>query len=250
MTAPSLTSNSLGSLFTIPANDWTAVNQRVGLTYLAHDVAPTIAQYLPSYPALDAACATWRDATFGALVTESGALAQYALSAETSFTGIQAAIAKLPPNQKLSPATLDQARSAIGTLAASTATLSTTFGGLRDDVLAFTSANAATDAQIDAYVRTLGPEWTALTAQTDALDRAAGLVLGTWQAMTHDLAAIAGDQIQITTQLLLSLEIASALLAWQNLQAEAAAFATMAGGQQKYLDGSWLGSSYTAVGLA
>src|SRR5918992_2631561 len=86
MTAPALTNSALGSLFTIPADDWTAINQRVGLTYLASGVAPTIAEYLPSYPALDAACAKWRTATFGALVTQSGALAQYASSAEASFT--------------------------------------------------------------------------------------------------------------------------------------------------------------------
>lgn len=250
MSVPALASASLGSLFTIPADDWTALNRRVGLTYLAHGIAPVIAEYLPSYAALDAACARWRSATFGALVAQSGALAQYASGAEASFTGVQTAIAGLPPGQQLPAPVLAQAGSAITALAASTATFNATFGSLCDDVLAFTSANAATDAQIDAYRQRLGPDWTALGPETDAVDRAAGLVLGTWQAMAHDLAAIAADPIEITTQFLLSLEIAAALRSWQGLQAEAVAFATMAQGQQQNLDGTWLGARRPGVGLA
>jgi hypothetical protein len=236
-----IASDDVASLFSIPEDDWTAINKRVGLVWLARDIVTSIEQYLPNFPALETASQTWKDATFPALVQQAGAITTYSGQAISSFTTLQTATQALDPNAPLPPTVQSQAQTALDALAASSATIAASAKSLGDDVAAFTTQNQIVDAKINDYVGVLGSDWTVLTAETESVDQAVGLVRGSWSAIVDDLRNVASGQITITTPFLLGLDIASALLSWQHIQAEAGAFATMAGGQGQYLDGSWVG---------
>jgi hypothetical protein len=239
--AITLASDDVASLFAVPADDWTAINKRVGLVWLARNIVSSIERYLPTFPALETASQTWKDATFPGLVQQAGAIATYSGQAITGFTSLQSAIQGLDPNAPLPANVKTQAQTTLDGLATSSSTVAATAKSLGNDVAAFTSQNQIVDQKIHDYIGVLGSDWTVLTAETDAVDQAVGLVRGSWSAIVDDLANVTSGQIQITTAFLLGLDIASALLSWQHIQVEAQAFASMAGGQGQYLDGSWVG---------
>ncbi len=235
-----LTSDSLGSLFTVPESDWTAISKRVSLAILAKDIAESIAQYLPDFPTLVTVCEKWKYTTFSGLVTQSHNVSDYSKQAIKNFTELQNKIAGLNPDDDL-PATIKQeAENTISQLAHSTDTLSNTTSDLYDQVNAFTMQNNIVDAKIDSYAAKLGSDWQSIKTSSDKVDNAAGLVLGTWQSITDDLHNVTSGSIKITTAFLLNLDIQSAILAWQGLRNEADAFASMAKNQDQYLSGQWL----------
>ena len=236
-----LTSDSLGSLFVIPESDWTSISKRVGLTILAKDIAPSIARYLVDFPALETVCQKWKDTTFPGLIAQSENLSNYCVQARDSWTKLQQAISGLDPNRDLPPEVKREAEGVIGSLSQSTASLNQQFAPLSADVLAFTTQNQVIDSHITSYTDRLGPDWKSINPSTTAVDKATGLVMGAWQAISDDLNAIATGRIVMTTQLLLSLDIASALLSWEHLRDEAHDFASMAKGQEQYLSGQWIG---------
>ena len=57
------------------------------------------------------------------------------------------------------------------------------------------------------------------------LENAIGQVLGGWQAVSADLDDIASQRIDLSLEILISLQIDSAILAWTNIGAEARAYA-------------------------
>jgi hypothetical protein len=240
MTSVRLTTPALGSLFVISESDWTAISKRVGLVVLAAQIAPIIGRTLLDFPALETACQAWKNTTFPALVTQSGAIRDYAGKATQSFTSVQQAIANLKPDDPLPAAIRTTAQNAITALATGTTALSQSTDNLATQIKAFMTENQVVDAQVAAYVQALGPQWQSLAPRTAVLENALGLVRGRWKAIADDLDLIASGKIDLTMALLLSLDIQSALLAWGNLRAEAAAFASMARDQQQYLSGAYL----------
>jgi hypothetical protein len=235
-----LTSDELSSIFAVPEATWTSISKRVGTAFLLRDIKNEIARTIPGFPALSDACDEWRTRTFPGLVAQAVALAGYCSSSIAAFAALQLSIAGLDPDQPLPPAVHAEAVAAIDKLHDATVARTVAIAPLTSDVASFRSANAVADAQIETYVARLGPDWAPLAAETGAVDDACGLVLGAWQAIDADLADLASGTFTITTQLLLSLGIASALLSWEHLIGEALAFPSMAAGQDKYLDGSWL----------
>ena len=239
-TGSALTSGELSSIFSVPGATWTTISRRVGTAFLLHDIEDEIARTIPGFPALAAACDAWRIRTFPGLVAQAGALVDYCASSIGAFGALQKSITGLGTDQPLPAAIHAAAVAAIGELHDATIARTLAIAPLTSDVASFRRANAIADAQIESYVARLGPSWASLAPATGAVDDACGLVLGAWQAIGADLADLASGSIAITSQLLLSLDIASALLSWRHLLDEAQAFASVAVGQERYLDGSWL----------
>jgi hypothetical protein len=235
-----LTSPDLGSLFTIPEADWTAVSKRVGLTRLTEDIADRIAKSLPDFPSLVQVCKIWRETTFPGLIQQSHDVNAYAVQSIASFTALQQKIAGLDPNKPLPPAVKAEAEKSIGTLSTSSATLSTTSASLQAQVANFSSVNHVVDAKITTYVAKLSPQWASIAAPIEAVDRATGRIRGAWQAINNDLQSVVSGKIPITTPFLIGLDIQVSINTWQILRSETAAFASLAQGQDKYLTGQWL----------
>lgn len=235
-----LSSPCAGQLFTIAVSDWTAISKRVGLTILAQDISQFIAQRLPSFPALESACQAWSATTFPSLVSHASQVTVYCDQSTASFGRLKSTLATLNPDDALPENVRLQAVQALSALATSTINLSSECNNLALQVRAFLAVNEIVDKQILDYEKQLGAGWPSLEAQRMTLEAALGHVVGGWQAISDDLSAIAAQKIPITITLLLSLEIQSALLSWQNLRAEAVAFAALAQGQQQFLSGAWL----------
>ena len=89
---PNLASSSVGNIFTIPASDWTMINKRVGEVLAAQIIQKSIAEYLPDYPALLSSSILWQQSTFSGLIAEAGDLANYAGTAITNFTRLNAKV--------------------------------------------------------------------------------------------------------------------------------------------------------------
>jgi hypothetical protein len=235
-----LTSEELGNVVVVPQGDWTVINQRVGLTLLAENIASTIGQFLPGFPELVPVCRMWKDRTFAELIDHTRQLEAQAAAAIRDFGALQAELDTLGFNDPLPDALRRQAEAAIGALAKSTAELSVRFDRISADVTEFTIRNRVVDQNIEQYRRMLGPNWQSILPSTSKVSDASGLVRGHWHALTDDLANIARNPVTITTPFLMSLQIQSALLAWSNLKMQAVAFVAMAVGQDRYLTGQWL----------
>lgn len=241
-----LTDNGLGAIFTIPAADWTTISQRVGIVHLLADIENEVARTIAGFPALLTACEAWRTATFPGLVAQAASLAGLCTQSIGAFTALQQSIAGLAPDAPLPPALQTQASEAIDALHDSSVLAARQVSALAAAVASFRDANDVADAQLAVYAQRLGPDWVSLVPSTTALGNATGLVDGSWSAITADLGELASGTIAITTELLLSLGIASALLSWTSLRDEAQAFASLADGQTAYLDGSWLAAGSRA----
>lgn len=244
-----LTAAGQGALFTVPESDWTAISQRVGMTLLAKGIASTIAKFLPDFPDLVTVCQQWKDTTFPTLVSQSQAVATYAGEAIGSFTKLQQKLVGLAPDDPLPPDVETEASAALDELSTSTHDLASPFADLTEIVRAFYDENGIVDAKIEAYADRLGAHWQSIAAPAKAIDEATGRVMGAWQAIDDDLANVASGSIPITTPFLMGLGIDAAVNAWTGLKQEASAFPSLAEGQQKYLDGSWLGDATTALPL-
>jgi hypothetical protein len=221
-----LTNPDIGSLYTIPSEDWAAIRERVELCLFAENIQTFIAQTLPDFPALVVVCKTWQSSTYPGLIEGATNLAQYSADAITSFTQLQDAIKDLKPNDPLPPPVKSMAEEAFGALDRTTAPLSSSFGTLSDQLIAFDTVNGVVDSQVGRYRAQLGDHWTSIAAENAAVEKATGKVLGAWLAISNDLDLVVRDPDMITTQFLLDLQIASAIRTWQQIQAEATAFAS------------------------
>jgi hypothetical protein len=235
-----LVNESVGSLFTVPERDWTEISKRVGQAVLAKDISNRIAQYLPDFPALVTACERWKDHTFPGLVVEATNLPGYCSRAREDFSRLQQELAGQDPNRPLPPLLQQEAQTVLARLSESSTPRERASKDLVAELMAFVSVNELIDAKIKSYTDLLGPEWKSIDPSSGAVSRASSLVLGAWVAISSDLSYVVSGRIPITTALLLSLGISSALLAWENLQREAEQFSPIAQGQKKYLNGQWL----------
>lgn len=235
-----LASDDVGSIFVIPEDVWTTVSKRVGLVYLLEPITREVAKTIPEFPALELACGRWRTDTFWDLSKQSEALGRYCDANVREFSSLQAEISELDPLDPLPPPVHAQAVAALRLLDGATATCLDRIGPVTTRVEEFRQANLLADAEIKRYVGRFGPDWVELTASLDLVDGAIGLVYGAWEAIAADVAHLASGTVPITTALLLSLRIESALLSWQHIAQEVASFPSMAAGQERYLDGSYL----------
>ena len=241
-----LASESLGSLFTVSESDWTQISKRVGLAILARDIATQIARYLPDFPALVKVCESWKERTFLELVLQSARLPAYCIRAREDFSSFERKLSGLDPVKPLPLQLQQEAQTVILWLAGASEPLAQAFKDLAAQVAEFTSVNQRIDAKIQSYTDRLGPEWKSIDPAAGAVSHATGLVLGAWSAISSDLSAVVSGRIPVTTPLLLSLGIASALRAWDNLRKKAEEFGRIAKGQERYLSGQWLGNAASA----
>lgn len=240
MATVQLANPSVGALFAVPESNWTAISKRVGITILASAIAPIIGRTLNEFPKLETACQLWQATTFPGLTSLSASIGSFATTAANALTALQAPISSLSPNDPVPATTAELVKTTLGNLANGMAPLNTQCNQLDTQVQGFANENQIVDAQVEAYIKYLGPNWQSLAGYIPPVESAVGLVQGTWQAIASDFNAVAGGSISITTALLLSLDLQSAILAWKNLGPQASAFASLAQDQQQYLSGAWL----------
>lgn len=238
--APRVFEGRLNALLVLPKTAWTSISKRVGLVTLARDMAPVLTRSLPAFKTLDAACQTWIRETFPALVTQAASIGRYSDQAIKTFTGLQARLRPLAPGAALPDELQKQARTSFTLLALSTMALAQQAVLISTDVLAFTSTNQLADARHDSFRELLGSDWESISPSLHAVETAVEELLAGWQELKADVRALAAGQRAISEELLRSLGLNAALLAWRTLRDDAAAFVHMASGLSPYLSGKWL----------
>jgi len=232
---PELANSNVVSIFTIPATDWTVINKRVGLVLEIAPIKQTIISYIPSYPALLQSSTIWKQTTFAALITQSAQLAGYAATAITNFSSLNDAVKKITdPAGKVPAAIQQQTAALLQRLSADTAPLVTAFNTLSGQVLQFLNDNEVVDGQIAAHKNQLGVFWAPVGAVATALENAASLVTGTWNAIRDDLSNTAVLPVAVTMPFIESLNLDAAIVCWKSIQAAATAFAATVANQQQY----------------
>jgi hypothetical protein len=230
-----LNNKALGQLFTVPEEDWIAINKRVGETAAAEGIASYIEQYIPEFPSLIQECNVWKGQTFDGMISQSAAISHYAGSAIIGFEGLLNAINALDPSQPTVPEPLQQKTlSLLSDLSKSTDLLSKIISDLNVQITTFLSVNQEVDAQILRYKEKLEVFWEPLGNIITHVDTATGLVTGVWLALSMDLQQYKDKSVDITMPFLLQLDIESALVNWKSLQAEADAFHQISANQKQY----------------
>lgn len=214
---------SVGAIFSIPASAWSAINGEIRPLLIQMIMEPD--SPLQGTP-LGNACMTWGTWIIPGLHTLSGSLSQFSGTAVQLLTELETIVARLSPNAPLTPVEKTQALIVFQQLANGSQALRQTSDQLTAQILNVVNVIKADDAEVREDLIARGGNWDTLFASMAAVEQSGGLVLGGWQAISADLDSIASQQVTLTIDILLSLEIQSAILAWSNLGAEARAFAS------------------------
>lgn len=214
-----LADTSGGVLFTIPAEDWTAIGRRVDAVIGLSGIAKQVSVYLLGFETLVGACQAWIAQTRPAIGAAAQSLARYCDTAITAFQQLKTIV-----SGPLTPQVQQQVADALTALTARTTPLNGQFHQLSGQITDFALINRTEDAQIEQYVARLGPDWRSILPQTSRVDDASGLMRGVWQALSADLNALVTERIDVSVPFIASLKIDVALAGWTGLRSEAQSF--------------------------
>jgi hypothetical protein len=227
-----LTDQTLTQLYTIPVEDWIVIQRRVGIVAFAAFLGETAAETrLPGFPRLAMVCKQWQEGTFQALVDHCGVLNAYAGNALHNFEALQTAIAALPAGPTVPTDVQQQTQTALRQLSEATTPLVAEDERLAGAVHDFMLAHQQTNRELK---NKFGDSWPDLTNITKAVDNATGLVNGAFQAIDEDLKNAISDKIDVNMAFLESLDISAAIVDWQRIQTETAAFTSHANDLKQY----------------
>jgi Flp pilus assembly pilin Flp len=232
----SLASSSVSEMFTIPANEWTVINQRVGQVLATVNIKDYITSVLGGYPNLLNNCLQWQSTTFQGLIAHSQVLYTYSSQAITDFGNLNTAVKQVMQSggNTLPDVLQQQTIALLQKLNTDTLPIAKQSDLLSAAVLAFLTSNVIVDTQMATFKDSLGTFWTPLGDNINTLEAAAGHVTGVWNAITNDLSNTLRLPITVTIPFVESLNIDVAIASWQNIQAETQGFASMVAGQENY----------------
>jgi len=230
-----LTNNALGQLFTVPKQDWTAINIRVGKTAATAHVTSYIEQYIPEFPRLIQVCKIWTDQTFDSLIRQAAAVSNYAATAIMAFRALLDVVKTLDLSQSKIPESVQQQTIKIlNDLSKSTDVLSKGISDVNAQISSFSSVNQSVDARIFRYKDKLEVVWAPLGNIITHIDNATHLVTCIWLTLALDLQKYVRTTPDVNLTFLQQLDIEAALLCWKSLQEEADAFQQISGSQKQY----------------
>jgi hypothetical protein len=231
-----LASTAVSDMFTIPVNDWTAINKRVGEIMASVNIKDYISSVLPGYPDLLTSSTQWKNSTFSQLISQSKQLSNYADEAIANFTALNNNVkASLQAGNTKVPNDLQQQTiSALEKLRKDTLPLENTSTTLSSEVLTFLNCNIVVDNQMLKYKDTLDSFWDPIGKNINTLEHAAGNVTSVWSAITDDLNNTLNAPITVDFAFITSLNIDAAIVNWQNVKTESIAFPSLTSGQEYY----------------
>ena len=127
-----------------------------------------------------------------------------------------------------------QTISTLETLKNNTMPLKNSSDTLSSEVLNFLTCNIIVDNQMLKYKDVLGNFWDPIGNNINTLERSAGHVTSVWNSITDDLNFALSSTVAVDFAFVASLNIDTAIMNWQNVKTESAAFPTMTNGQEQY----------------
>ena len=230
MANPTIYEPDAGAIFSISGDNWTLISQRVGIVQLAASIEDAMTQMIPAFPDLLRVSVLWYNTTFPGLGTSAAKVSALAKSNVDNLKAVQALIPD-SVDQPILAEVQSQIQARFTAMSAATAPVASGAVSLNAQLHDFADVNAAADAQAQQRIDMLGPGWASLSGPLNMLQAAIGATEGSWSALNDDLAGLAGGRIEITTSLLTSLAIDSAISGWTNVGTEADAFHSAVPGQ-------------------
>jgi hypothetical protein len=213
---------SIAAIFTIPASSWAAINAEIKPIFVSMVFDPD--SMLQGTP-LGNACLSWAQLILPGLHNQANALAGFSGTAIADLEKLKPVISTLKPNDPLPADVKAQALSILQPLASRTQALQGATGSLLSELQSFAAVIKEDDAEMRQDKPFGDGDWDTFFGSIDTVENAIGQVLGGWQAVSADLDDIASQRIDLSLEILISLQIDSAILAWTNIGAEARAYA-------------------------
>ena len=218
--------------FTLPREDWSAIDTRIAAALSLEPIADTVVHTLPNYRELLEVCKSWQSDTWPSMIAQAQAIADLSSVTMTSYQllddyikKLDDYIKKLDDSRPLTDDEKDHVHKIINPLSAAFSSRQSALEDVDDALVHFSNVNQNTDARLQSIKGALGPEWTMIGTETSAIDQAVGAMRGDWGAVVDDFQALSDGKLEMTTAFLLDLSLESAILGWQNLGQEAQAFA-------------------------
>jgi hypothetical protein len=231
---PRLANNDVAGLFTISAEDWKAVNKRVGAVMAVSTVQKDITIHLPAYLDLRQRSTLWQNNIFPGLITQSAVLAAYASKAIAGFSELNKAVKQLGDKSDVPPALQMLTVSHLKQLKDDTLELTNSFGVLSVLLMMFLNDNKQVDLQMEKSKGELDIFWKPLGQIITSLEQGAGRVTSVWNEIADDLQHEVITPANVTRAFIEALNLEAAINIWQNVQREASAFASKVEGQAQY----------------
>lgn len=213
---------SIAAIFTIPASSWAAINAEIKPIFNSMMMDPD--SELRHTP-LGNACSDWAWLIIPGLHTQANALADFSGTAIADLDQLNHVVSTFRPNDPLPADVKAWALNILQQLASRTQALRSATGDLLTQLASFAAVIKQDDAEMRQDQPFGGGRWDTFFASIDTVENAIGQVLGGWQAISADLDDIASQHIDLSIEILVSLQIDSAILAWTNIGAEARAYA-------------------------
>lgn len=213
---------SIAAIFTIPASAWAAINAEIKPLFLSVVFDP--GSLLRGTP-LGNACLSWGELILPGLHDQANALVDFSGTAIADLQKLERLIASLRPNDPLPADVKAEALNILQPLASRTRALQGAAGSLLSQLQSFAAVIKHDDAEMRQDKPFGHGSWDVFFGSIDTVENAIGQVVGGWQAVSADLDDIASQRIDLSLEILISLQIDSAILAWTNIGAEARAYA-------------------------
>lgn len=233
-------SSSLNQLFSIPSDDWTAINKRVGLVN-----ASLGGKYYPyfygftNFEAVRQVCHKWERQTFPALTKTAQKIEQFAGVAIDQLEPLAALLIQLDVENRL--IVPEEVHHLLGeTVQAmhdALLPIANTVVSLYAEVKEFHDINEAADA---GYKGRATPSWATITPAPRRVLQAIGHMQSEWLAIQDNLRYLAEREIAIDMPLIAQLAVAEDVANWRKLQQEAKGFIAHAERQGPFISGQYL----------
>jgi len=210
------TAGSVGSVFAIPRDDWSKIQNRVAV--MLQGQPEELAPYIPNIEALVSVCQRWQSETFPGLLSQAVDTNQFATRAAQTLTDLSTELKPLKPDDPLPHSITFIFNVQFAALRDMAVQHAATVDALTPQINAFVAENRAADAALEQLLGEV------VEAAFSSLEDALSEVQGGWSQIATELGAAASSQVTLTTADLLALDVQSAIASWQQTAADAAAF--------------------------
>jgi hypothetical protein len=215
---------SVGALYEIGANQWTAINDQAGVVVEAQQIAQWVVQVIPNYRSLLPACVKWRSETYQSLLAQAVLVGMFAAGVPGGLSKIQQDIASMADADPLSRSQQFVWRVQFKAFANHAGAVEKSVAALAPDIADFVAENQTADVALEKIASSLPPEWRSIAGPLADLTSGFAAMQGGWTAISSQLQALASGESRFVTAGQARAAVAAAIPAWTALNQSAIAF--------------------------
>lgn len=213
---------NVGSLYTISAAEWAAINQQAAAVVSAQVIAEIVSSVIPNYPALLQVSSLWQTQTRAGLVAQAALVGIFAADVPPTLKQIQQATAGLADTAVLTPNQQFLWRLNFQALADHANTVLQSVTALAPSLSSFVAQSQQADTVLQRLSSQLPPDWQSIAGPLGLLTSGLAVLQGGWSTIAAQLQALSSGQVVFGTAGQVRAAVAEALPAWSALQTSAA----------------------------